>query len=102
MTNKAQILRFLGLSLALAGFILVSGSFSDIYAQNRDPFSKPAWARKKEGGSGGQGDAKKNGPPVDLGLPAIQQRIEYYKRLRETAATNGQSIPKVTSVLALS
>ena len=98
MTNKAKIVRFLGLNLALVGFILISGSLNETSAQ-RDPFSKPAWAKKKEGGSGK--DKKKTGPPADLGLPAIQQRIEYYKRLRETAAANGQPIPKVTSVLAL-
>lgn len=100
MTNKAKILRFLGLSLALTGFILVSGSFSEIFGQ-RDPFSKPGWARKREPGMPGA-DPKKSGPPVDLGAPAIEQRIEYYKRLRESAATSGQPIPKVTSVLTLS
>jgi hypothetical protein len=102
MTNKAKILRFLGLNLAVAGFVLVSGSFIELNAQTRDPFSKPGWARKREdGGRGGKAAAKKDGPPVDLGAPAIQQRIEYYKRLRETAASNGQAIPKVTSVLTL-
>jgi hypothetical protein len=101
MTNKAKIIRFLSLNLAVAGFILVSGSLSELNAQIRDPFSKPGWARKKEGGPGGI-NAKKAGPPVDLGLPAIDQRIEYFKRLRESAAANGHSIPKVTSVLALS
>lgn len=101
MTNKANILRFLSLSLAVAGFVLATGSLSEITAQ-RDPFSKPAWARKKDGGAGKGSNAKKpTGPPVDLGIPAIDQRIEYYKRLRETAAANGQAIPKVTSVLAL-
>lgn len=101
MTNKANILRFLNLSLAVAGFVLLAGSFFELSAQ-RDPFSKPAWSRKREGGSGPAKDGKKPGPAVDLGLPAIDQRIDYYKRLRETAAANGQSIPKVTSVLALS
>ena len=102
MTNKAKILRFLGLSLAIAGFVLVSGSFTELYSQNRDPFSKPGWARKREDtGKGGQGAAKKDGPPVDLGAPLIQQRIAYYKSVRETAASNGQPIPKVTSVLTL-
>lgn len=104
MTNKAKIVRFLSLNLAVAGFILISGSLSELNAQNRDPFSKPAWARQKEGPgrAGNAGNAKKPGPTVDLGLPAIDQRIEYYKRLRESAAASGQSIPKVTSVLALS
>lgn len=101
MTNKAKTLRFLALNLAVVGFIIASGSLIEIQAQ-RDPFSKPAWARKKEGGTAGTSKDKKPGPPVDLGLPAIQQRIDYYKRLREAAAANGQPIPKVTSVLALS
>lgn len=102
MTIKAKTLRFLALNLAAVGFIIASGSLIELHAQ-RDPFSKPAWARKKEGGTtGATKDKKPSGPPVDLGLPAIQQRIDYYKRLRETAAANGQPIPKVTSVLALS
>jgi hypothetical protein len=103
MTIKAKTLRFLALNLAVVGFIFASGSLIELNAQNRDPFSKPAWARKKEGGPAAAGrDKKPTGPPVDLGLPAIQQRIDYYKRLRESAAANGQPIPKVTSVLALS
>jgi len=103
MTKKANILRFLALNLAVAGFVLISGSLNELDAQ-RDPFSKPAWARKKEGVSGpqGQGQGTKTGPPADLGMPAIDARIEYYKQIRETAAANGQPIPKVTSVLALS
>lgn len=103
MTKKANILRFLALNLAVAGFVLISGSLNELYAQ-RDPFSKPAWAKKKDGVSGPQGQVqgKKTGPPADLGMPAIDARIEYYKQVRETAAANGQPIPKVTSVLALS
>ncbi len=105
MTKKANILRFLAMNLAVAGFVLISGSLNELYAQ-RDPFSKPAWAQKKEKVSGsqgqGQGQGKKPGAPADLGMPAIQSRIEYYKSVRETAAANGQPIPKVTSVLALS
>ncbi len=102
MTKKANILRFLALNLAVAGFVLASGSLNELDAQ-RDPFARPAWAKKKEGvaGAPGQMQGKKPGPPADLGVPAIDSRIEYYKRVRETAAANGQPIPKVTSVLAL-
>ena len=100
MTNKAQILRFLGMSLAIAGFVLIGGSLTELTAQNRDPFAKPGWARKPD--DDGKGGIKKpTGPPVDLGAPAIEQRIDYYKRVRESAAANGQAIPKVTSVLTL-
>jgi hypothetical protein len=42
------------------------------------------------------------GPPVNLGVPVIDQRIDYYKRLREDAVANGTPVPKVTSVLTLS
>jgi hypothetical protein len=102
MTNKVKMLRFLSLGLALVGFILISGSLLELNAQNRDPFSKPGWARKREGGSGNANGPKKNGPPADLGAPGIEQRVEYYKRLRETAAASGMPVPKVTSVLTLS
>jgi len=101
MTNKEKIVRFLGGGLALIGFMLLSGSFSELNAQNRDPFSKPGWARKREDGKGGPGGERKNGPPVDLGVPDIGQRVEYYKRIRESAASNGMAVPKVTSVLTL-
>jgi hypothetical protein len=99
MTNKEKILRFLTVGFALAGFVLISGSFSELNAQ-RDPFSKPGWARKREPGPGGTAK-KPTGPPTDLGAPGIEQRVEYYKRLRETAAASGMPIPKVTSVLTL-
>ena len=99
MTNKEKIVRFLGVGLALAGFVLISGSFIEVNAQ-RDPFSKPGWARKREPGTG-KDQGKKAGPPVDLGAPPIQERIEYYKRLRETTAASGMPVPKVTSVLTL-
>ena len=100
MTNNAKIVRFLGVGLALVGFVLISGSLIEVNAQ-RDPFSKPGWQRKPEP-STGKGQGKKGGPPVDLGAPAIEQRVEYYKRVRETAAASGMPVPKVTSVLTLS
>jgi hypothetical protein len=100
MTNKEKIVRSLSLGLALVGFMLISGSLIELNAQTRDPFSKPGWARKREGGS--TTGPKKNGPPADLGAPGIEQRVEYYKRLRETAAASGMPVPKVTSVLTLS
>ena len=99
MTNKEKIVRFLTVGFALAGFVLISGSFSELIAQ-RDPFSKPGWARKREQGTTG-GAKEPSGPPTDLGAPGIEQRVEYYKRLRETAAASGMPIPKVTSVLTL-
>lgn len=102
MTNTEKIRRVLSLGLALAGFVFISGCLNELSAQARDPFSKPGWARKREPGrSGPNGVPAKSGPPADLGAPAIQQRVEYYKRLRETAAASGMPVPKVTSVLTL-
>ncbi|HKX84201.1 MAG TPA: hypothetical protein VJL58_08280, partial [Pyrinomonadaceae bacterium] len=59
----------------------------------------PGWARQRDPRS--SAGKKVTGPAVNMGAPGIEQRIEYYKRLRETAAANGQAIPKVTSVLTL-
>jgi len=101
MTNKEKIRRRLSLGLALAGFVLISGCINEISAQGRDPFTKPGWARTREPGRPGTGGPVKSGPPANLGAPEIQQRVEYYKRLRETAAANGMPVPKVTSVLTL-
>jgi hypothetical protein len=100
MTNKAKILRILGVGTALVGFVLITGSMSEVNAQ-RDPFSKPGWARQRDnvGGAGGAKGVKKS--PTDLGVPMIEQRVDYYKRLRESAAASGTPVPKVTSVLTL-
>lgn len=103
MINKLTITRVLSLAIAVAGFMLVSGSLAELNAQGRDPFSKPGWARQRDSraSSGRAGTGKGSGQTQNMGAPGIQQRIEYYKRLRETAAASGQAIPKVTSVLTL-
>ena len=105
------MIRILSMSLALAGFVLLGGSLTETKAQTRDPFAKPGWAKPKTvgtstGTSSSSGKAEKPkpaGPPpvVAVSAPPIEQRINYYKRLREDAATSGQEIPKVTSVLTL-
>ncbi len=110
MMNKSQIIRFLSLNFVLVGFVLMSGSLIKVDAQTRDPFDKPSWAKPRTSNptttSSGQPRAEKPkpaGPPpiVAVLAPSIEQRINYYKRLREDAALNGQEIPKVTSVLTL-
>lgn len=100
MINKSRVLRALGLSAAVAGIVIVGGSLSETKAQTRDPFAKPGWARTRESGPSGTG-SRKPGATFSPGVPAIEQRIEFYKRLRAAAATNGGRIPKVTSVLTL-
>jgi len=103
MINKSKFATLLSLSLFAVGLIFVSGHFSEATAQ-RDPFDKPGWAKTKDprrSGPTGPGGKIGSGPVVDLGLPAIEQRIAYYKRVREDAAANGQPLPKVTSVLTV-
>lgn len=111
MTNKAKIIRFLSLQLAVAVFILVGGYFSNASAQQRDPFEKPGWAKPKTVNPNPAPKVvqpkvekpKPAGPPpvVPVAVPAIEQRIAYYKRLREEAAMSGAEVPKVTTVLTL-
>lgn len=101
MMKKSLISRTFSLSIALAGCILASGYFTDVNAQGRDPFVKPGYARTRTpapgGGSGRIGPAV----PVAPLVPSIEQRIEFYKRMREEAAAGGAALPKVTSVLTL-
>jgi len=108
MLNKSKMTRFLSLSLAIAGFVLVSGHFVQTNAQVVDPFKTPAWKAKKNPVStntstSGKTKAEKKLPPaiVPVAAPAIDLRINYYKQQREVAAANGQPVPKVTSVLTL-
>lgn len=102
MINTSTMKRFACLMAMAAAFVLVGGSFAETYAQ-RDPFKKAGWATPKKeavpskGGKNGTAGAT----PVNYGPPAIDARIEYYKRLRDTAAANGTPLPKVTSVLTL-
>ena len=112
MMNKSKIIRFLSLSFGLIGFVLVGGYFTPADAQTRDPFEKPGWAKPRTvnpnpttttTSAGKMEKPKPAGPPpvVVVTPPSIEQRISYYKRLREEAANNGVEIPKVTSVLTL-
>jgi hypothetical protein len=109
MLNKSKLTRFLSLSLAVAGFVLIGGHFSQANAQNRDPFSQPEWKKKKNPPVAGKttttkdGKTVKNSTPVvgPVGAPAIELRINFYKQERERLAALGQPLPKVTSVLTL-
>jgi hypothetical protein len=106
MINRSIFARSLSAAFGLAA-VLAAGHFSGADAQvvrdGRDPFAKPGWAKTRETRPGAPGGIKRSpAQPGGLNAPAIEQRIEFYKRLRETAAANGQPIPKVTSVLTLS
>lgn len=109
MINESKMLRFLILSFAAFGFVLISGSFTETEAQTRDPFTKPGYAKTKpqkptrnssSGDSQSPTSEKPKGPMVVV-PPSIEQRINYYKAMREQAALNGLPLPKVTSVLTL-
>ena len=103
MLNQSKIAHFLSLTFIAAATVLMSGSLTDVNAQ-RDPFQKPGYMKPKSvapAGTGRSGTAGAPAKPVDYGPPAIEARIEYFKRLRETAAANGAPLPKVTSVLTL-
>ena len=107
--KKSKITRLLSLSLACAGFALVSGDYTSVNAQTRDPFDKPAWSKPRSVGSPTSSGLTKSGKPKPAGpppvmvvtAPPIESRISYYKNLRESAAASGLDIPKVTSVLTL-
>jgi hypothetical protein len=109
MLNKSKITRLLSLSLAIAGFVLVGGHFSQADAQVKDPFQQPEWKKPKNQKTpvtttpGGKTGPVKQGPPpiAPVLAPPIDLRINYYKQQREVAAQNGQAIPKVTSVLTI-
>lgn len=110
MMNKSRKIKFLSLVLAAAGFVLASGDATKVSAQ-RDPFAKtnaPAprssSAPPRTSGSSAPRvpvEKPKPLPPAPVGAPAVQDRIAYYKRLREAAAMQNQPLPKVTSVLTL-
>ncbi len=101
MINISIIKRFACLSAAAAAMLVAAGSFSEASAQ-RDPFAKPSFLKVKKPAPPSSGKPVKATPPVvNYGPPAIEARIEYFKRLRESAAAAGTPLPKVTSVLTL-
>ncbi len=105
MINKSTPIRLACLTAIATAFVLVSGQFVQVKAQ-RDPFAKASYMKVKTPPKAGTpskspGKVGTTVTPVNYGPPVIEARIEYYKRLREQAAANGQQLPKVTSVLTL-
>lgn len=99
MINKPNTSRFLTTGVVAFAIAFVIGLSSTASGQTRDPFAKPGWARTKDKVTGSV-----SGPAAvsNLGIPSIESRIDYYKKVRESAAASGQPLPKVTSVLSLS
>lgn len=104
MIKTSNISRIFRLSLLIAGTVFASGYLTTVIAQSsRDPFEKAPYARPKPvvmPGSRIDKDGKLINDNWTNG-PSIEQRIDYYKRLRAAAAASGASLPKVTSVLTL-
>lgn len=105
MINTSNLNKFLTMAAAAAGAILFVGQFSDVsgQVQGRDPFQKPRWAITRDNRPGGTGGVGRPAGAIAAQplVPSIEQRIDFFKRLREQAAMNGQPLPKVTSVLTL-
>lgn len=112
MMNKSKILRILSLSLAVSGFVMLSGHFAQSYGQTKDPFAKAPYNKTKDASPASSAPAnaaprapkpKPPGPPPVMPVlaPDINQRIAYYKQQRLAAAESGMPLPKVTSVLTL-
>jgi len=99
MFNKSTFTHLLCLATMAAATVLTAGSLTEVSAQ-RDPFQKPGYMKPKST-SGALPTKATITTPVNYGPPNIEARIEYFKRLRETAAANGTTLPKVTSVLTL-
>jgi len=105
MINISTPIRLACLTAIAMAFVLVSGQSAEVNAQ-RDPFAKASYMKVKTPPKAGNpskvpGKAGTPATPVNYGPPVIEARIEFYKRLREQAAANGQPLPKVTSVLTL-
>lgn len=111
MLNKSKMTRLLSFGLAVAGFVMAAGSFSEANAQcKNDPFCQPSWKKPQKPSAptttttngtttGATKPVKPTVGPVPA--PSIEARINFYKSERERAIAAGLPIPKVTSVLTL-
>jgi hypothetical protein len=114
MMKKSNIKRFLGFGLSIAGLLAIGGSTENVFGQ-QDPFAKPAVKTIKpkipvitvvKDPNAVKPVIKKPEkalppPIVPEKAPSIEERIAFYKKLRETAAMNGQMLPKPTTVMTL-
>lgn len=101
MITKTNFSRVFSIGIAAAVLVLTGGAFTQISAQ-KDPFARPGYSIPRKLPRGANG-AVKTGPPAPsvVTAPPIEQRIDYYKRMREDAVANNMPLPKVTSVLTL-
>lgn len=101
MINLSTLKRFACFTGVALGLVVVNGGLTEANAQ-RDPFKKAGWAvPKKQPTAATTPKTPKVTTPVVYGVPAVEARIEYFKRLREAARESGQPLPKPTSVMTL-
>jgi len=106
MINKSK--KILSLVTLAVGVISVGGNSTELQAQIRDPFAKPGWATPRTANPNPSPSnpsarpAEKVKPVLmPVGAPPVQDRINYFMRLRETAAANNQPLPKPTLVMTI-
>jgi hypothetical protein len=121
MIKKSNIKRLLGFGLSLIGLLAISGNTENVFAQEKDPFAKPLVKTVKPVTPKVPGTTPvvvkdpnatpvvKKEKPVKIvpppvmpeKAPSIEERIAFYKRLREVAVNNGQTLPKPTTVMMI-
>ncbi len=117
MMKKSNIKRFLGFGLSLIGLAAMSGNAEKVFAQYKDPFAKPIIKSARPAVPKPTGttpivikESKPIAPkpikvipaaPMPEKVPTIEERIAFYKKMREIAAMNGQPLPKPTTVMTL-
>lgn len=127
MNKKSK--KFLNLIFAGIGLAIVGGAVELVSAQSTDPFLKREWAKPRpvtpapapgtsvsapapgspapgggqsSSGSGSNKSVDKPKPVIGpVAAPPVQERINYFMRLRETANMNDQPLPKPTVVMTL-
>lgn len=107
MIKISRKIKFLSLPLAAAGLMFIAGGSAQVSAQ-RDPFAKPGGGAPRTSGAPRTGSSSaapaekpKPAAPTVVMAPPIQERIAYYKRLREMAVTQNQPVPNPTVVMTL-
>jgi hypothetical protein len=120
MIKKSNIKSLLGFGLSLVGLLAISGNVEKVFAQEKDPFAKPIVKSTKPVPPKVPGTtpvvvkdpnskpivAKKPEkvlpPPVTPEkAPSIEDRIAFYKKMREDAAMKGLPLPKPTTVMTV-
>jgi hypothetical protein len=121
MIKKSNIKSLLGFGLSLIGLVAISGNAEKVFAQEKDPFAKPFVKAVKPVVPKTPGTTPvvvkdpnatpvvkkekpvKVAPPPVMAekVPSIEDRIAFYKKMREEAAMKGLPLPKPTTVMTI-